>query len=182
MKIIFISDIHGSATFLEKALAVVESEKPDQIILVGDAMYHGPRNPLPEGYAPAKVASLLNNYKDRIIAVRGNCDSEVDQMLLEFPMMGDYAVYQAEGIYFYITHGHLASPEQAPALKAGSIFVSGHTHIPVATKEKGLYFFNPGSIALPKGGFAPSYGIFDQNQLIVKDFEGNVIKSVEIEK
>ncbi len=181
MKVIFISDVHGSMMAIKKALKAVEQEKADQIVLVGDLMYHGPRNPLPEEYAPADVAQLLNTYKNKIIAVRGNCDSEVDQMLLDFPMMADYTVLQTEGQYFYITHGHLHTPMDPPALPKKAIFVSGHTHLPVAEKEGDLFFFNPGSVALPKGGFQASYGVFEGNTLTVKDFNGETIKSTTLD-
>jgi putative phosphoesterase len=172
MKLFFIADIHGSYHHLQRGLDCFEQEQADQIIILGDALYHGPRNPLPQGYDPPHVAPLLNQYKDRIIAVRGNCDCEVDQMLIEYPMLGDYAVVFIDSRKLFLTHGHIFSPSNPPALPPGSIFASGHTHLPVAEKRGDLYFFNPGSLTLPKGGFPNSYGIYADNVLTVKSLDG----------
>jgi len=178
MKLMFISDIHGSAYWLEKAMEKVKEEAPDQIVMLGDFMYHGPRNPLPEGYNPALVAEMLNQYKQHIVAVRGNCDAEVDQMLLEFPMMADYTVILHEGRRIYVTHGHGFNIEQLPPLQENDVFIQGHTHVPVADTKDGIYVLNPGSISLPKENYPNSYGIIENGSFFVKDFEGSVIKSV----
>ncbi|MFA8433054.1 MAG: phosphodiesterase [Marinifilaceae bacterium] len=178
MKIFFVSDIHGSLTQLEIFERILKEEKPDQLVILGDVMYHGPRNPLPDGYDPAGVANLLNVYKDRIIAVRGNCDSEVDQMLLDFPIMADSAHLIVEDKRFFLTHGHLFSSEKPPHIQPGAILVSGHTHVPAAHKEKGIFLFNPGSLALPKNDFPPSFGIYRERMLQVVDLEGNIIKEL----
>lgn len=114
MKMMFISDVHGSLTYLEKALACVEAECPEQIVLLGDLLYHGPRNPLPEGYSPAEVLKKLNAYKNQLICVRGNCDSEVDQMVLNFPIRADYAMLYVDGLRIFATHGHIYSAEALP--------------------------------------------------------------------
>ncbi|BDD08846.1 phosphoesterase [Fulvitalea axinellae] len=180
MKIILISDIHGSMHYMEKAMAVIDKEQPDRILMIGDALYHGPRNPLPKGYAPSEVALSLNQYKDKVIAVRGNCDSEVDQMLITYPMMADYTILFINGRKWFVTHGHVYSPEQLPELSRGDVFVSGHTHIPVAEDRDGISILNPGSIALPKGGYANSYGIVERDMFRIKDFEGNVIKKLAL--
>lgn len=178
MKLMFISDIHGSAHWLEQALEKVKQEAPDQIVMLGDFMYHGPRNPLPEGYNPALVAEMLNQHKQHIVAVRGNCDAEVDQMLLEFPMMADYTLILNEGRRIYVTHGHGFNMEKLPPLLENDIFIQGHTHVPVAEIREGIYVLNPGSISLPKENYPNSYGILDSEGFVVKDFEGGIIKSV----
>jgi hypothetical protein len=178
MKLMFISDIHGSLFWLERALEKVEEEQPDSLVIVGDFLYHGPRNPLPKGYDPQGVANKLNEYnkKKPITAVRGNCDAEVDQMLLQFPMMGDYVMLLHEGRRIYVTHGHGFSIENLPALSEKDIFIQGHTHLPVADVKEGVYVLNPGSISLPKENNPNSYGILEGGEFIVKDFEGDVVK------
>lgn len=181
MKIAFVSDIHGGLSALEEVMQQLERWNPDRIILVGDLMYHGPRNPLPTGYDPAGVAALLNQKKDIICAVRGNCDSEVDQMLCEFPMMADYAELQLADNRFFVTHGHLQEPENHQDLTNGSVFTSGHTHLPIAEKRDDIFYFNPGSISLPKGGNPPSYGKYENGLLEVVSLEGNTLKSVNLD-
>jgi uncharacterized protein len=181
MKIFFISDIHGSAAWLDRALAICESVQADQIVLLGDLMYHGPRNPLPDGYNPGEVAALLNRYKHKIIAVRGNCDAEVDQLLIEFPMMADYAWIYNEGRRIFVTHGHLTSMEELPPLSPGDLFIQGHTHLPVAEQQGDFILLNPGSIALPKGGYPNSYAILEGTDFRICDFDGNVIKQIHLD-
>lgn len=176
MKLFIVSDIHGSATWLERALAIYEKEEADQLILLGDLLYHGPRNPLPEGYSPEEVAAALNRHKKDIIAVRGNCDAEVDQMLLEFPMMADYTVLFLGKRRMYVTHGHMLSMEQLPPLSPGDLFIQGHTHVPVAEKREEFVMLNPGSISLPKENHPNSYAILDGAEFRIMDFEGNVMK------
>ncbi|MDN4090541.1 phosphodiesterase [Paenibacillus polymyxa] len=183
MKLMFISDIHGSLYWLQLALVKFKEEKADRLVLLGDYMYHGPRNPLPEGYNPAEVASMLNQYKSHIaVSVRGNCDAEVDQMLLDFPMMGDYALLYHEGRRIYITHGHGFSIGNLPPLEAGDVFIQGHTHIPVADVENGVFVLNPGSIALPKENYPSSYGVLEGAQFTVKDFDGSTVKAITFSK
>ncbi|MDC7239869.1 MAG: phosphodiesterase, partial [Spirochaetales bacterium] len=164
MKIMVISDIHGKAPALKKVLDIYREESFERLLILGDILYHGPRNPLPEGYAPAEVVELLNPLKTEILAARGNCDSEVDQMLLEFPIMGDSAQLQLGTLRLVLTHGHLEAPRVAAPL-AGELRLSGHTHIPVLDTVEGVTFFNPGSISLPKGGNPPSYGIIHGDRL-----------------
>lgn len=179
MKVMFISDIHGSAAWLERALEKTKEEQPDQLVMLGDFLYHGPRNPLPEGYDPKQVAEMLNMHKQNIVAVRGNCDAEVDQMLLEFPMMADYAMLYVDGMRIYVTHGHGFHMEQLPPLRENDIFIQGHTHVPVAEcNQQGIYLLNPGSIALPKENHPNSYGILDHGHFSVKDFNGNTLKQI----
>lgn len=160
MKIMFISDIHGSLPAIQMALGHFERKQGDLIVILGDELYHGPRNPLPEGYDPKTVAALLNDYREKILAVRGNCDSEVDQMMLSFPMMADYSRLYVDGISFFLTHGHLYDPEHLPPLASGEVFVYGHYHVPVTKEENGIFYINPNSISLPKQG-AASYGWYE---------------------
>lgn len=180
MKIFFVSDIHGSIYYLKKAIEKFEEEKPDQIVVLGDVMYHGPRNPLPKDYNPSEVADLLNSYKSLIIAVRGNCDSEVDQMLIEYPMMSDYTIINMNGYKIFATHGHIYDKSNMPELIKGDVFIHGHWHLPMAENKDGIFILNPGSIALPKGGFSNSYAILDNDEFIIKDLDGGVIKSIKI--
>lgn len=180
MKIFVISDMHGSKYFLEKAMKCYEEEKADYILILGDQMYHGPRNPLPEEYNPKDVAEILNRYKDKIIAVRGNCDSEVDQMLLDFPIMGDYSTLFYKGKRIFATHGHIYSEDNLPKINKGDIFIYGHTHIPVAKEEAGIIILNPGSTSLPKNGNLNSYGIFDEDMFYVKSLDKEIIKSIKL--
>lgn len=172
MKFLIASDIHGSAYWAERLMAAIEAEQPDRIILLGDLLYHGPRNDLPRDYAPKRVIPLLNDLakSGRVIAVRGNCEAEVDQMVLEFPCMSDSAlVMDGDGRELFCTHGHVFgagmhnSVDNAPALPAGSALVYGHTHIKVneeSQKHPGLWLFNPGSVSIPKDG-THSYGIYE---------------------
>ena len=152
MKLIIASDIHGSAYWCGKLMEIVETEAPDKLILLGDLLYHGPRNDLPRDYAPKRVIPMLAALKDRIIAVRGNCEAEVDQMVLPFPCMADYAQLLVDGTTFCLTHGHHASPENLPPLPAGSVFLSGHTHVKLDEVRNGIRCLNPGSVSIPKDG------------------------------
>jgi putative phosphoesterase len=166
MKILFLSDIHGVPSTLEQALAAAEPLAYDRIVLLGDLLYHGPRNGVPNFYDPVKVVSILNSLKDRITAVRGNCDAEVDQMMFEFPMMADYAILETQKDTFFLTHGHLWNEFKLPPIGMGTILAHGHTHVPELKKlECGLTVFNPGSISLPKGGSSKSFGFYDGSQL-----------------
>ena len=166
MRLLFISDIHGVPSTLEAALKVGETLGYDKLVLLGDLLYHGPRNGVPDFYDPVKVAKILNGLKDKIAAVRGNCDAEVDQMMVEFPIMDDYRVLEAGKEKFFLTHGHLFNENRLPPLGMGTVLVHGHTHIP-ELKEivPGLRLFNPGSVSLPKGGSSRSFGYFDGTQL-----------------
>ncbi|HBC7345322.1 TPA: phosphodiesterase [Citrobacter koseri] len=167
MKLMFASDIHGSLPATERVLERFAQSGAQWLVILGDVLYHGPRNALPEGYAPAQVAERLNEQAARIIAVRGNCDSEVDQMLLHFPITAPWQQVLLENRRIFLTHGHLFGTDYVPALNAGDVLAYGHTHLPVAEKRGELYHFNPGSVSIPKGGFAASYGILDDNVLSV---------------
>ena len=172
MKFLIASDIHGSAYWAERLMAAIEEEQPDRVILLGDLLYHGPRNDLPRDYAPKRVILLLNDLakSGRVIAVRGNCEAEVDQMVLDFPCLADSTtVMDSDGRELFCTHGHVFgagmhnSVDNAPVLPAGSALVYGHTHIKVneeSQKHPGLWLFNPGSVSIPKDG-THSYGIYE---------------------
>ena len=168
MKFLIASDIHGSATWCERLMAEVEREDPDLVLLLGDLLYHGPRNPLPDGYAPAQVAEMLNGLADRIVAVRGNCDSEVDQMLLDFPCMGDYALVVDGGRRLFLTHGHIHQPDNPPKLPVGSAFVYGHTHLRRNEPFGDIRLLNPGSVSLPKDG-AHSYALYENGAFELRE-------------
>lgn len=180
MKIFVMSDIHGSFFYLKKALEAFEKEGAEYILILGDILYHGPRNPLPEEYNPKEVAILLNQYRDKIIAVRGNCDSEVDQMVLEFPIMSDYSTIFWEGKRIFATHGHVFNRDNMPSLGEGDIFISGHTHIPVKEEKLGVYILNPGSISLPKENTPHSYGVFEKGTFKVKELDGGIYKEINL--
>ena len=162
MRIAFMSDIHGVPSKLEAALAAADALGFDRLVLLGDLLYHGPRNGVPDLYDPVKVAELLNPRKDSIVAVRGNCDAEVDQVMFEFPMMADYAVLDAGTTTFFLTHGHLWNEFRLPPIGMGTVLAHGHTHVPELKKlDCGLTIFNPGSVSMPKGGSSCGFGYFD---------------------
>ena len=152
MKLLIASDIHGSAFWCGKLMEVVEQYDPDYLVLLGDLLYHGPRNDLPRDYAPKQVIPMLSGLKEKILAVRGNCEAEVDQMVLPFPCMADYAVLECDGLRMYLTHGHHACPENLPPLKEGDVFLSGHTHVKLDRVVDGVRCLNPGSVSIPKDG------------------------------
>ena len=150
MKLLIASDLHGSARYCRALLETFRREQADRLVLLGDLLYHGPRNPLPEEYDPQAVTAMLNTLADRILCVRGNCDSEVDQMVLSFPIQADYAFLSAAGADLFATHGHLYGPEQLPPLGAGEHLLCGHIHLPVRRQIGQITYLNPGSLALPK--------------------------------
>ena len=169
MKLMLASDIHGSAYYTEKMRRAYIDENVDKLILLGDLLYHGPRNDLPKDYAPKKVIEILNGMKEEILCVRGNCDTEVDQMVLDFPILADYAVIYADGKTLYLTHGHKFNPENPPKLKKGDYLVNGHTHIP-ANEDKGEFIYiNPGSVSIPKAGSGHTYMIYENGEFALKE-------------
>lgn len=178
MKLMFASDIHGAAECCEKMLDAFKREGADKLILLGDLLYHGPRNDLPEDYAPKEVISLLNGEKKNILAVRGNCEAEVDQMVLEFPVMADYMALWLAGHMAMCTHGHLYDIYNMTNLNSGDIVISGHTHIFTAEERGGIYYINPGSVSIPKGGNPRSYAVYEKGEFSVRDMQGNVLKNV----
>lgn len=166
------SDVHGSFDWCERLLEAFAGEEADKLILLGDLLYHGPRNDFPDGYAPKKVFAALNAVKDKLLCVRGNCDSEVDQMVLEFPIMADYATILEHGRTFFLTHGHLFNAETPPLLKKGDLLFNGHFHAPSNyALENGAQYINCGSVSLPKDGTPHSYILYDDGVLYWKDLE-----------
>ena len=175
MKIMVASDIHGSALYCRKMLDAFELEQADRLLLLGDLLYHGPRNDLPAGYAPKEVIPLLNAQKNWLLCVRGNCDTEVDQMVLEFPIMAESCILWLGSRMVFATHGHHFNPQNPPMLKDGDILLNGHTHIP-ANQNMGTYtYMNPGSVSIPKEGSVHGYMIFD-GAFTWKDLDGEVKK------
>ncbi len=172
MKYLIASDIHGSAHWCKLLLEAFENEGAEKLTLLGDLLYHGPRNDFPDEYAPKKVFAMLNEIKEKIVAVRGNCDSEVDQMVLEFPILADYALAENNGRTLFFTHGHLFNAENPPLLKAGDVLFNGHFHTPAAIQmENGAFYANCGSVALPKPDTPHSYILLDGDTLYWKDLE-----------
>ncbi|WP_028864444.1 phosphodiesterase [Psychromonas aquimarina] len=181
MKLFFASDLHGSLPAAEQVLEKYQASGADYLVILGDLLNHGPRNPVPQGYQPAAVAQLLNNYSDEILAVRGNCDSEVDQMLLNFPMLETYSwILLESGTRIFLTHGHLYNSDHRPPLKAGDVIAHGHTHIPAAEQNGAQFIFNPGSITFPKQGYTPSYGLYEEGTFKVLSFSDEILKQVSI--
>lgn len=181
MKLMFASDIHGSYFYCKKMKELFEKEKPSKLILLGDLLYHGPRNDLPKEYAPKEVIKLLNGMKKDILCVRGNCDAEVDQMVLEFPILADYMILYLENHMAFITHGHMHHQQNLPMLGEGDFLIHGHTHV-LKIEEQGQYtYLNPGSISLPKEGNKPSYMIYEKGIFTIKDLDQNTIQTLEID-
>ena len=180
MKLLIASDIHGSAYYCRKLLDTYEKERAQRMILLGDILYHGPRNDLPAEYAPKQVIDMLNGRKDEIYAVRGNCEAEVDQMVLEFPVMADYMVLFSGEKAIYATHGHVYHENHLPPMKPGDALLHGHTHVLRADKKDGLWILNPGSVSIPKEGNPPTYAVLEDGVFSIKDFDGNTIKEIII--
>ena len=178
MKYFIASDIHGSAYYCEKMLEAYRREGGDRLVLLGDLLYHGPRNELPRDYAPKRVIEMLNALKNEIFCVRGNCDTEVDQMVLEFPILADYALLDVgNGHSVFVTHGHKYNLEALPPLKAGDIILHGHTHIPAAETRDGITYLNPGSVSIPKAGSACSYMLLENGVFTSKSLDGETVFS-----
>jgi putative phosphoesterase len=178
MKLVVISDIHGSLKYTQKAIEILNKEEGDYLLILGDILYHGPRNPLPEEYNPKEVAEVLNKYRHKIIAIRGNCDSEVDQMLLDFPCMGDYSIILYNNKRLFLTHGHIYNENNMPNISEGDIMLHGHTHILGFSRKDDISIINPGSIAYPKQDNPHSYGLIDGDIFYIKTLEGTIIKEI----
>ena len=163
------SDIHGSAKWCEKLMDAWQMEQPERLLLLGDLLYHGPRNDLPEDYAPKKVLAMLNAIAPELLCVRGNCEAEVDQMVLNFPVMADYGVFMLDGRLIYMTHGHVYGEDNPPPLKDGDILLCGHTHVPVLRRHEGFTYVNPGSVSIPKNDSAHSYCTLEDGWIEWKD-------------
>ena len=173
MKLLIASDIHGSAFWCRRLCDLMETERPDRLILLGDLLYHGPRNDLPRDYAPKEVIPMLNGLKNKLCCVRGNCEAEVDQMVLEFPVLADYAVLPVGRRLVYATHGHVYNTKTPPPLAPGDILLHGHTHIPAWEPfGQGSLYLNPGSVSLPKEGSAHSYMTLENGCFRWKTMDG----------
>lgn len=184
MKWFIASDIHGSAYYTKKLIDAYARENADRMILLGDILYHGPRNDLPLEYAPKAVISMLNPLASEIICVRGNCDGEVDDMVLDFPVLAEYAIISDEslgGNVIFATHGHHFNAEKLPKLKKGDILLHGHTHIPCFEEVNGIRIVNPGSVSIPKADSEHSYMIFDSGSFERKTLDGDVLSIHKIE-
>ena len=181
MKWMIASDIHGSAKYCSKLMDAFNTEKPDRLILLGDLLYHGPRNDLPDQYDPKKVIEMLNQIKKSILCVRGNCDTEVDQMVLEFPIMADYAILMLDNRMAFLTHGHHYNLDSLPPLAPGDILIHGHTHVPAweAFGSNNLYL-NPGSVSIPKKDSHRGYIIIGKNAVTWKKLKGEEYHSISL--
>ncbi|MBR4030706.1 MAG: phosphodiesterase [Clostridia bacterium] len=180
MKLLFASDIHGSSKYAKILKDIFESEKAEKLILLGDYLYHGPRNDLPDGYNPKETLSILNGMKDSLFCVRGNCDGEVDQMVLDFPMMADYAMLYLNGKRVYITHGHNFNPENPLKMQKGDILINGHTHVWKAQEFDEFTYLNPGSVTLPKENQNHSYMVYEDGIFTIKSIDGEILATKKI--
>lgn len=180
MKYLFASDIHGSAYYCRKLLDAFREEQAERLVLLGDLLYHGPRNDLPREYAPKEVIALLNEHKNKIYAVRGNCEADVDQMVLEFPVMADYCILSVDGRTFYATHGHIYNQDNLPPLQEGDILIHGHTHVLKAQQMDGYILLNPGSVSIPKEGNPATYAVLENSIFTIKDFDGNTVREMRL--
>ena len=174
MKLMIASDLHGDSACTEALLERYRASGARRLLLLGDILYHGPRNPLPAGYAPKEVIAMLNARRERILCVRGNCEAEVDQMVLDFPVLADYAVLWEGSRLIYCTHGHVYNTGKLPPLQEGDVLLHGHTHIP-AWEDHGTYrYLNPGSVAIPKEGSWHGYMTLENGRFLWKDFDGAI--------
>lgn len=180
MKVLVVSDIHGSEYYAEKLNEIIEKEQPEKIVLLGDLYYHGPRNELSQEYNPMKVAGILNKLKERLMVVRGNCDAEVDEMISEFKFE-DHILTEINGKKYYFTHGHKYNIENIP-YDDFDVMIYGHIHQGFIQEKEGFIFANPGSISLPKCNSAHSYIILEEDAILLKDVSGEMIQKYELKK
>ena len=171
MKLMIASDIHGSARWCERLIEAWQTEGNPRLLLLGDLLYHGPRNDLPDGYAPKRVIEMLNNIREHLFCVRGNCEAEVDQMVLTFPVMADYGVIPLSDRILYATHGHIHCETNPPPLMPGDILLCGHTHIPAFNRHESFIYINPGSTSIPKSGSFHSYLLMDGDTFTWKNLD-----------
>ena len=180
MKYMFASDVHGSAYYCRKMLKAYDEEKAERLVLLGDLLYHGPRNDLPVEYAPKEVIRLLNNRKNEIYAVRGNCEAEVDQMVLEFPVMADYCILALDGRTFYATHGHIYNKDHLPPMMDGDILIHGPYTCAESREHGKLHPSESCSVSIPKEGNPPTYAVYEDGIFTIKDFEGNTVREITL--
>lgn len=178
MKLMIASDIHGSAFYCNQLIEAYKQEQPDKLLLLGDLLYHGPRNDLPKDYAPKQVIEMLNSISDQLICVRGNCEAEVDQMVLNFPVLSESCILYIDGQTIYATHGHINSPANPPKLHNGDILLTGHTHIPAWEEYDNFLYLNPGSVSIPKEGSEHGYMIYEDKKFLWKTLKGDVYHSI----
>ncbi len=178
MKLLIASDLHGSVPSCEALLNRYEAEGARRLLFLGDLLYHGPRNRLPDGYDPKEVIPLLNGMKRHLLCVRGNCDAEVDQMVLEFPILSDSLLLELDGRRIFATHGHIYNKDNPPALCEGDVLLHGHTHIPVLQRLESFTLLNPGSVTLPKGGREKSYMIYENGLVTLKKLTGEPLEEL----
>jgi hypothetical protein len=176
------SDLHGSLKYAKKMKDIYEQEQAQRLLLLGDLLYHGPRNDLPEEYAPKDVIKLLNEMKEELLCVRGNCEADVDQMVLDFPVMAEYMILYTGDRMIFTTHGHTWNTKNPPPLKKGDILLHGHTHIPVIEDAGGYYYLNPGSLSIPKNNTPHSYMIMEDSVFTIKDLTQNEYLSIDLNK
>ncbi len=172
MKWMIASDIHGSAFYCRQMLERYRAEKADRLLLLGDLLYHGPRNDLPKEYAPKEVIALLNPLKNELLCVRGNCEAEVDQMVLQFPVLAEYALLSLDSRLLFATHGHHFGKDNPPPLKPGDLLLCGHTHIPACEPAGEITYLNPGSVSIPKEGSPHSYMTLENGLFLWKSLDG----------
>ena len=177
MKLMIASDLHGSAYYCKELVRAYREEAPDKLLLLGDLLYHGPRNDLPRDYAPKEVIEMLNTCFDDLLCVRGNCEAEVDQMVLNFPVMADYAWLFVNGLSILATHGHLYGEQNPPPLKANTILLCGHTHVPAYRQHESFTYVNPGSLSIPKENSPHGYLILEENKLVWKTLDGEIYRT-----
>ncbi len=182
MKLLIASDIHGDAACCQALLDAFKRENAEKILLLGDILYHGPRNDLPERYAPKKVIEMLNAVADKLVCVRGNCEAEVDQMVLSFPVMSTTAcvIDTENNRSIYMSHGHIYSPDNLPPIPQGSLFLSGHTHVLSIETKDGIVCVNPGSVSLPKNGNPKTYATYNSERIEIKTLEGEKIREITL--
>ena len=179
MKLMIASDLHGSAYFCQRMLAAFAAERADRLLLLGDLLYHGPRNELPRDYAPKQVIAMLNGVRAKLLCVRGNCDAEVDQMVLDFPMMAEYAIWPLDTRLIYITHGHRFHMASPPPLQPGDILLHGHTHVSVCREHENYTYVNPGSVSLPKENTPRGYMLLTDEGFVWKTLEGEIYRTYQ---
>ena len=177
MKLMIASDIHGSAYYARQLLDAEAREQPDRLLLLGDLLYHGPRNDLPRDYAPKQVIEMLNPLAARLLCVRGNCEAEVDQMVLSFPVLADYAWIETDGVRIFATHGHLYGEDNPPPLSKGDLLLCGHTHVPAVRSHGEWTYLNPGSVSIPKEGSAHGYMLLEGRTLYHKTLDGTLLSA-----